>query len=83
MLDITKRILKGNITIKPMSKRYNNEEENYCKKKRKYFRVCGICGEKYQQSAMIRDNRSDTGWVCRDCFNDGADYFDGFWDKYY
>lgn len=68
--------MKGNSVIKPMGKRYNNEEENYCKKKRKYYRVCGICGERHLQSQMIRDRKSHTGWVCEDCFEDGVDYFD-------
>ena len=38
------------------------------RKKRKYNRKCGICGETHEQSDMIRDCCSDTGWVCLDCY---------------
>lgn len=34
---------------------------------RKYYRTCGICGEKHEQSEMIRDDGSMTGWICEDC----------------
>ena len=36
---------------------------------RKYYRKCGVCGERYEQSEMIRTNRSPNGWVCFDCHN--------------
>lgn len=36
-------------------------------KKRKYYRKCGICGERYEQSEMVRDECSSTGWICCDC----------------
>lgn len=36
-------------------------------KKRKYYRKCGICGERYEQSEMVRDECSPTGWICFDC----------------
>lgn len=36
-------------------------------KKRKYFRVCGICGERFEQSDGVRDEGSPTGWICGDC----------------
>lgn len=36
-------------------------------KKRKYFRTCGICGEKFEQGDMVRDPGSSTGWLCVDC----------------
>lgn len=39
------------------------------KKKRKYFRKCGLCGKRAEQSEMIRDNGSPNGWFCRDCDN--------------
>lgn len=39
------------------------------KKKRKYFRKCGVCGERYEQSEMIRTNQSSNGWMCLDCYN--------------
>lgn len=39
------------------------------KKKRKYYRKCGVCGERYEQSEMIRTNQSPNGWLCFDCCN--------------
>lgn len=36
-------------------------------KKRKYYRRCGICGERFEQSEMARDEGSPTGWLCVDC----------------
>lgn len=36
-------------------------------KKRKYFRKCGICGERHEQSEMVRNEGSPTGWICDDC----------------
>lgn len=35
--------------------------------KRKYYRKCGICGEQYEQSEMIRTDQSPNGWICIDC----------------
>lgn len=29
--------------------------------------TCGICGELNEQSEMVRDHGSDTGWLCVDC----------------
>ena len=37
------------------------------KKKRRYIRRCGVCGERYDQRDMIRDNNSSNGWICHDC----------------
>lgn len=37
-------------------------------KKRKYFRKCGICGERFEQKEMVRDEGSQTGWICVECF---------------
>ena len=37
------------------------------KKKRKYFRKCGICGKRFEQSDGVRYYGSDTGWICDDC----------------
>lgn len=39
------------------------------KKKRKYYRKCGVCGERYEQSEMIRTNNSSNGWLCFNCHN--------------
>ena len=30
-------------------------------KKRKYYRKCGVCGERYEQFEMIRTNQSPNG----------------------
>lgn len=38
-------------------------------KKRKYYRKCGICGERHEQSEMIRTDNSPNGWICFDCHN--------------
>lgn len=35
------------------------------KRKRKYYRKCEICGEKYEQSDMVR---TISGWICLDCY---------------
>ena len=37
------------------------------KKKRKYNRKCGICGERHEQSEMVRTNQSPNGWLCVEC----------------
>ena len=34
---------------------------------RKYYRACGICGERCDQSDMVRTDESPTGWLCVDC----------------
>mgnify|MGYP003289690493 CR=1 FL=1 len=36
-------------------------------KPRKYIRKCGVCGEKHEQSDMIRTNNSPNGWLCVAC----------------
>ncbi len=35
--------------------------------RRKYYCKCGICGERYEQSEMIRTDESPNGWICEDC----------------
>ena len=37
------------------------------KKKRKYYRKCGVCSERHEQSEMIRTNNSPNGWLCVEC----------------
>lgn len=37
------------------------------KKKRKYIRKCGVCGERHEQSEMIRAIISPNGWICIKC----------------
>lgn len=39
-------------------------------KKRKYYRKCGMCGDRHEQSEMHRDNCSPNGWICDKCEND-------------
>lgn len=46
------------------------------KKRRKYFRKCGICGERYEQSEMLRTNFSPNGWLCTDCGLEKTEDFD-------
>lgn len=46
------------------------EEKTIDKKRRKYFRKCGVCGERYEQSEMIRDNGSPNGWICVECYKE-------------
>ena len=48
----------------------NRKNNRKNQKKIKYYKVCGICGERYPQSSMVKDNGSETGWVCRDCLID-------------
>lgn len=36
-------------------------------KERKYYRKCGVCGERFEQSEMIRNDQSPNGWICADC----------------
>ena len=38
-------------------------------KKRKYYRKCGICGKRHEQSEMIRTDDSPNGWICFECHN--------------
>lgn len=40
------------------------------KKKRKYYRKCGACGRRLEQSLLIRTNKSPNGWFCNDCYGD-------------
>ena len=37
-------------------------------KKRKYFRICPVCKSRHEQCDMIRTNRSETGWICFECY---------------
>lgn len=42
-------------------------QKTRAKKKRKYFRKCGICGERLEQSKMVRTDDSPNGWLCHPC----------------
>lgn len=37
------------------------------KSKRKYYRKCGWCGERHEQSEMVRTDDSPNGWMCLNC----------------
>ena len=39
---------------------------------RKYYRKCGCCGVRQEQSDMIRvgNEYSYNGWLCESCYND-------------
>lgn len=39
-------------------------------KGRKYYRKCGVCGDRHEQSEMIRTNDSENGWMCDICYSD-------------
>ena len=46
-------------------------------KKRKYFRKCGVCGSRHEQSDMIRTNLSPNGWIYVDChISEHPEYYD-------
>lgn len=36
--------------------------------KRKYYRKCGDCGCRHEQSEMVRTRLSDNGWLCKECW---------------
>lgn len=57
------------------------KEKEYKKKndKKKYFKTCGVCGEKYPSSEMFKDKGSNTGWVCFDCY--GCEHPQYFMDE--
>ena len=38
------------------------------RQKRKYKRICGICGCVFCQEDGFRDDKSCTGWVCEECY---------------
>ena len=37
-------------------------------KARKYYRKCGYCGERFEQSDMVRTNIVKNGWLCKECY---------------
>lgn len=63
-MTILKKI-QGNEALKIY--RYLTSASTRQKKKRKYYRKCGICGDRYEQSKMIRTNSSPNGWLCWNC----------------
>ena len=42
------------------------------KPKRKYYKKCGCCGIRQEQSDMVRvkDEYSANGWLCQSCYED-------------
>jgi hypothetical protein len=36
--------------------------------KRKYYRRCGCCGKRLEQTFMVRTNLAVNGWLCRECY---------------
>ena len=38
--------------------------------KRKYYRHCGCCGKRDEQSNMHRSNKVSNGWLCEDCYQE-------------
>lgn len=51
--------------------------------KRKYYRKCGVCGERHEQSEMIRTYESPNGWSCISChmIERPELYMDDYWEK--
>ena len=45
------------------------------RKTRKYFRKCGKCGDRHEQSEMIRTKISSNGWLCADCYAVEKDFY--------
>ena len=43
------------------------------KRKRKYYRKCGVCGCRHEHSEMIRTDNSPNGWLCVVCWIDNTD----------
>ena len=43
------------------------------KRKRKYYRKCGVCGCRHEQTEMIRTDNSPNGWICIGCLIDNTD----------
>lgn len=50
-------------------------------KKRKYYRKCGICGKRDEQSNMVRTDESPNGWLCSRCYEEITNEYD--WDDGY
>lgn len=48
------------------------------KTKRKYFRKCGCCNRKFEQSEMVRTEESLNGWLCWDCLLEYSPNYEEF-----
>lgn len=44
--------------------------------KRKYYRKCGYCGKRQEQSNMVRTNIVKNGWLCKECYHGEEPHFD-------
>lgn len=62
-------VIRGSEAVEIYNKLIGNKTNHKNKKKRKYYRKCGICGERFEQSEMIRTNQSSNGWLCFYCHN--------------
>ena len=51
------------------------------KKKRKYYRKCGMCAVRHEQSVMHRDDCSPNGWICDECYNDLHPLYEDFGEE--
>lgn len=54
-------------TTSKQGKKTRRNKDTRSQKGRKYFRKCGVCGIRYEQSEMVRDGGSPNGWICHDC----------------
>ena len=55
-------------SIRPVDQSSNHKlRREPQQKKRRYFRKCGVCGERWEQSDMIRTDNSPNGWICHEC----------------
>lgn len=74
--EYTDTIISGFIEVLPETVLRNvPKKRTPAKKKRKYYRKCGVCGERHEQSDMIRTNQSPNGWICEDCYrNEHPEY---------
>lgn len=69
-MELKEKKLKKTQKKEKESKGVSVKNNNQNKKKRKYFRKCGVCGNKLEQSDMVRTNKSDNGWACEMCYNE-------------
>ncbi len=64
-----------------MTKFLVKQEQN--KKKRQYFRKCGFCNNRYEQSDMVRTNKSPNGWSCKHCYLSTLDLYNHSYVSYH
>lgn len=49
--------------------------------KRKYYRKCGKCEERHEQSEMVRTDESPNGWLCEDCIREEHPEYEDFGEE--